>query len=71
MLGLFIASRFLLSFIEEFTQYDINFYFFWIAIGLVSSTQFRAMSDQQLKTYFLFDGTKKSSRTPYLLQQED
>jgi hypothetical protein len=70
MLGLYIASRFLLAFIEEFTQYDINFYFFWIAVGLVSSNQFRAMSDQQLKKYFLFDRTTKNSRVAHLLQQE-
>lgn len=66
-LGLFIASRFLISFIEEFTQYDLNFYFFWLAIGLVSSNQFRAMSDKQLKKYFVFD-TIKIRSSPYLLQ---
>jgi hypothetical protein len=52
MLGLYIASWFLLSFIEEYTQYDLNFYFFWIVIGLVSSRNFRAMSDLQIKKYF-------------------
>ena len=52
MLSLLIASRFLLSFIEEFTQYDMNFFFFWLIIGLVSSRQFRSMSDQQVKSFF-------------------
>ncbi|MDI1307716.1 MAG: hypothetical protein PSX42_23110 [bacterium] len=53
ILGLYIASRWLLSFIEEFTQYDLNFYFFWLAIGLVSSNEFRAMNDKQIKNIFL------------------
>ena len=52
MLSLLIASRFLLSFIEEFTQYDMNFFFFWLIVGLVSSKQFRSMSDQQVKSFF-------------------
>ena len=53
ILGLYIAFRWLLSFIEEFTQYDLNFYFFWLAIGLVSSNEFRSMNDKQIKNLFL------------------
>lgn len=53
MLGLFIAFRWTYSFVEEFSQYDLNFFFFWIAIGLVSSKTFREMSDQQIKSYLL------------------
>jgi hypothetical protein len=52
MLGLFIAFRWTTSFIEEFTQYDLNFYFFWLAVGLVSSTAFRMRSDEELKSFF-------------------
>ncbi len=52
MIGLFIAFRFLFSFIEEYTDYDLNFYFFWLAIGLVSSKKFRNMTDDELKKYF-------------------
>lgn len=51
MLGLLIASRWLLSFIEEFTQYDLNFYFFWLLMGLISSNYFRALSDHQIKNF--------------------
>lgn len=52
MLGIFIAFRWTYSFVEEFTQYDLNFYFFWLIIGLVSSNQFRSMSDLEVKKYF-------------------
>jgi hypothetical protein len=51
MIGLFIAFRFTYSFIEEFTQYDTNFYFFWLVIGLVSSSQFRNMTDDEIENY--------------------
>lgn len=54
MLGLVIASRWTLSFIEEFTQFDLNFFFFWLLVGLVSSAYFRSLSDSDLKTYFSF-----------------
>lgn len=52
MLGLYIAFRWTYSFVEEFTQYDLNFYFFWIAVGLVSSTGFRKLNDMELQNYF-------------------
>lgn len=55
MLGLFIAFRFTYSFIEEFTQYDLNFYFFWVAIGLVSSSRFRNMDEDEIKNYLQFE----------------
>ncbi|MBN1182647.1 MAG: hypothetical protein JXB49_10195 [Bacteroidales bacterium] len=51
MLGLLIASRWMLSFVEEFTQYDLNFFFFWLVIGLVSSTWFRKMTDEEVVDY--------------------
>lgn len=52
MIGLFIAFRWTYSFVEEYTQYDLNFYFFWIAIGLVSSYKFRKMTNQEILKYF-------------------
>lgn len=51
MLGLAIASRWALSFFEEFTQYDLNFYFFWIFVGLISTTAFRKLNDFEVKNY--------------------
>lgn len=51
LLGLYIAFRWTFAFVEEFTQYDLNFYFFWITIGLVSSTRFREMTNDDIKQY--------------------
>lgn len=51
LLGLFIAFRWTYSFVEEFSNYDLNFYFFWIAVGLVSSANFRNMNDDEIRDY--------------------
>jgi len=51
LLGLFIAFRWSLSFVEEFTQYDLNFYFFWLVLGLISTSSFRNMDDDEIKNY--------------------
>lgn len=48
LLGLYIAFRWTYSFVEEFTDYDINFYFVWLAIGLISTSQFRKMNDNEI-----------------------
>ena len=54
MIGLFIASRWLISFFEEFTQFDINFLFFWLILGLVSSTAFRKMTNNEIINFLKF-----------------
>ncbi len=53
MLGLYISFRFLNSFIEEYTQYDLNYFFFWLVIGLLSSNKFRSLNDKEIKKIFL------------------
>ena len=52
MLGLLIASRWMTSFIAEFTKFDLNFFFFWLMIGLVSTSYFRNLSDNDIKEFF-------------------
>lgn len=59
MLGILIASRWFLSFIEEFTQFDLNFYFFWLILGVISSNSFRSLTDYQIKNFI----NAKSSST--------
>ncbi len=49
--GLFIAFRWNLFFIEEFTLFDLNFFFYWILLGVVSSKAFRSMNDSELAAY--------------------
>lgn len=52
MLGLLIASRWTLSFIEEFTRFDMNFFFFWLIMGLISTKSFRSLTDQEVAQFF-------------------
>jgi hypothetical protein len=52
MLGLLIAGKWLLFFIEEFTTFDLNMLFTWVLIGLVCTREFRLMTDGDLKTFF-------------------
>ena len=52
MLGLVIAAKFITIFIEENTKFDLNFCFFWLMVGLLSSAHFRSLSDASIKNYF-------------------
>ena len=52
MIGLTIVFRWTLMFVEEYTQFDLNFFFFWVMVGLVSSSNFREMTDSEIKDYF-------------------
>ncbi|TWJ04622.1 hypothetical protein JN11_00339 [Mucilaginibacter frigoritolerans] len=52
MLGLLIAGRWLLFFIEEFTSFDLNTLFTWLVIGLVCTREFRMMNERDMKLFF-------------------
>jgi hypothetical protein len=52
MLGLNVALQWPFSFIENFTKFDVNFFFFWFSIGLISSIKIRQLSDNDLKNIF-------------------
>lgn len=52
MIGLTIVFRWTLMFVEEYTQFDLNFFFFWVMVGLVSSNSFREMTDSEITDYF-------------------
>ncbi|WP_111308311.1 hypothetical protein [Confluentibacter sediminis] len=62
-LGFLLLSRYLLFFIEEFTQFNFNFYFFWLVMGLVASKQFRSMNESQIKLWVrnIFNKSSKQS----------
>ncbi|WP_156152411.1 hypothetical protein [Flammeovirga sp. OC4] len=48
ILSLIISSRWPLSFIEEFTQFDTNFFFFWFFLGLISNELLINSSDKKI-----------------------
>jgi hypothetical protein len=51
-LALLLAFRWPLTFIEEFTQYDINFFFFWILLGFISNNSYQSYSNTELASNF-------------------
>jgi len=63
MLGLLIAFRWFMCFVEEFTHFDLNFYFLWVVIGLLSSRAFRSLSEKQVKQFFKTTMVRKSTNS--------
>jgi len=54
MLAIYVAFRWITFFIEDYIQYDMNFFFIWVSIGLCLSAGFRALSDADIVNYFNF-----------------
>jgi hypothetical protein len=48
LLGIFIAFRWLYSWVEEFTNFDMNFFFLWLIVGLCFSESFRDKTNSQI-----------------------
>jgi hypothetical protein len=58
MLGLFLAFRFVLMFIEDFQGLDLNFFVIWVAIGMCLSTKFRSLTNTELIQFFTLNNNK-------------
>jgi hypothetical protein len=50
-IALLLAFRWPLTFIEEFTQYDLNFFFFWILLGLISNKGMQLLKDKEVTLF--------------------
>lgn len=51
LLGLFVAFRWDVAFIEDFTNFSLNYLFLWIMIGMCFSQKFRGMSENEFKLF--------------------
>ena len=51
IVGLYVAFRFLYSFIEDFSRFDLSNIFLWILIGMCFSEQFRKMNNQEFRIW--------------------
>jgi hypothetical protein len=51
VIGLFVAFRWSYAFVEDFTNFDIQYIFLWIFIAMCLSSGFRKMSDQEFKLW--------------------
>ena len=54
MFGLLVASRWTLSFVEEYSQMDLNFFFFWLVTGMISNKVLQKYSNKEIKQYISF-----------------
>ena len=69
MLALFIAFRWILFFIEDYTKFDLNYFYHWMTIGMCFSKEFRNLTDNQLKElFYYFFRTKSSNPLPKNIQ---
>lgn len=64
MLGLFLAFKWVMFFIEDFNVYNMNYFVLWLAAGLCFSKRFRALSDADIVNYFDFSGKKSTALQP-------
>lgn len=53
IIGLFIAFRWTYSWIEEFSNFDMNYFFLWLMIGFCFSKSIRDMDDSEMKNWVL------------------
>lgn len=49
LIGLFVIFRWDYFFVEEFTNFNTNFFFLWLMIGMCLSPTFRNMSDEEIE----------------------
>lgn len=54
-LGIFLAYHWIIFFIEDVTQFDVNYFCIWVTIGLCLSNKFRSLTDKQIKQFFKLD----------------
>lgn len=64
LLGLYLCFRWCYAWVEDFTNFDLSYLYLWIIIGLCYSTEFRLMSDLQVKDWI--KGIFMSNKRNYL-----
>lgn len=53
IIGLFIAFRWTYTWVEEFSNFDMNYFFLWLMIGFCFSKSIREMTDYEMKNWVL------------------
>lgn len=64
LIGLFVAFRWTFAWVEDFSDFDLSYFFLWIMIGMCLSKSFRNMSDLEIKSWVhgIFDKDVKQSK---------
>lgn len=52
LLGLYVAFRWCYAWVEDFSKFDLNYFFLWVIIGMCFSLAFRKMEDKDFEIWF-------------------
>lgn len=52
IIGLYIAFRYTMGWVEDFIIVDVNMFLLWVMIGMCYSTYFREMTDDEFENWF-------------------
>lgn len=72
MLGVYVAFRWLYSWVEDINSFSINYFMLWIMIGLCFSNSFRSMTNYEVTLWVrgIFDKRYRNFEK-YIKMQED
>ena len=72
MLGIYVAFRWLYSWVEDVNNFSLNYFILWVMIGMCLSVSFRSMSDYEVTIWIrgVFD-YRYLNFTKYLKREEN
>lgn len=53
VIGLFVAFRWAYSFVEDYSNFNIQYIFLWVLIAMCFSSSFRSMTDNEFKNWIV------------------
>ena len=59
LLGVFIATHWLVLFLENIITYNPYYYFHWFSVGLCLSHSFRSLTNEEIKKWLNFSKKNK------------
>lgn len=60
MIGIYIAMRWMYAWVEDNTDFTLNYFFLWIVIGLCFSNNFRKLTDKEIRSWIYNSLSKKT-----------
>ncbi|MCL5129861.1 hypothetical protein [Algibacter sp. L4_22] len=69
MLGVYVSFRWVFSWIEDFSRFDLNYMFIWIMISMCFSEQFRSMNNKQFEFWVRGIFEKRYRRLEFLINK--
>ncbi len=51
IIGIYLAFRWVYAWVEDFSKFNLSYFFLWIVIGICLSNDFRAMTDSEFKNW--------------------